>query len=501
MSKKILSIVLALVMVLAIAPISVFAKDIIASGVCGDNLTWIIDDAGTLTISGTGEMYNFDPPYVSYGKYQPWYDYKDFITRVIIEYGATNIGSEAFYGCSVLEDISIPGSVTSISYGVFNDCLNLKNLVIPEGVVSMNAFRFCYGLESLTLPASLTEISGITFWGCSSLKEVIVHKDNPNYKSVDGVLYTKDMTELLVYPAASERTSYNIPEGVTTIWDWAFSYSYNLIEITVPDTVTDMGEGTFAHCLNLESIDLSDNIDRIEYDVFNSCVRLKSIVIPANVTLLYAQCFMCCVSIETIVLSSNCKDMLVGLGMFFTDCISLKDVYIMDSDTNMDYFGYTAANPDYSKEQIIEIADEVYRSMDNDKFEELYNILYHSEEPIKIDGIVIHGYTGSTAEAYANENGFEFVELCDHNYISGVIKEPTVTEVGIKADVCEHCGDIINEEEIPMLENDGDVSDDKNNTETPEDSESNDNSTQSFLEKIIQFFRKIIEFIKRIFMR
>ena len=510
-SKKLLSLIIAVLMLLSICPVVSFAEDIIASGDCGDNLTWVLDNNGTLTISGTGEMYDFTPPYISYGYYHPWYEHKDFITKVIIEDGATTIGENAFYEFPALEDISIPGSVKSISYDAFERCESLKNLVIPEGVTSMYTFRFCYALESLILPASLTEITGDTFWGCSSLKEVIVHEDNPNYTSVDGVLYTKDMTTLLVYPATSERTSFNIPESVTTIWDWAFSYAYNLVEITVPDTVTDMGEGTFAYCVNLETIELSDNIDRIEYDVFNGCIRLKSIVIPANVEYLYAQCFLGCISIEKIVIAGNNFDYSdVFVCHTFIDCISLKDVYIMDSAVILDGcydecggFGYTAANPDYTKEQLLELADDAYRSTDYEKFEVFYNNLYYSEEPIKLEDVVIHGYAGSTAEAYALENGFEFVEICNHNYISEVVKEPTFTETGIKADVCEHCGDVINEEEIPMLENDKDVSEDINTPEfpeTPEDSEIDDDSASlSIIEKIMQFFQKIVEFFKNLF--
>lgn len=141
-----------------------------------------------------------------------------------------------------------------------------------------------------------------------------------------------------------------------------------------------------------------------------------------------------------------------------------------------------------------------YTSEELDEMESEIQDIVGEEYEVEMN-YTVHGYAGSTAETYANENGLKFVELCEHNYISGVIKEPTVTEVGIKADVCEYCGDIINEEEIPMLENDKDVTEDTNNTDTPDDSESQDNSTKSFLEIIIKFFQKIIEFIKNLFMR
>ena len=437
-----------------------------------------------------------------------------------------NDGEVTITACdeSISGDIVIPDTiescpVTKIEYYAFDNCSNIVSLVIPEGIISMDAISFCTNLEKLTLPASLTEITGDSFWGCESLKEVVVHKDNQNYISVDGVLYTKDMTELLVYPAASERTIYNIPEGVTRIWNWAFSQAYNLTKITVPDTVTDLGEGTFSACINLESIDLSENIDRIEYDVFNSCIRLKSIVIPASVTLLYANCFAACISLEKIIFCDNCvrgydEFENVSAGVFFGYCMSLSEVYIMNADTPLDHLGY-AINPDYTKEQIIELVDKYL--YERDSSEDIFSYIFGDWESHKTDDLNIHGYKGSTAETYANEHGFKFVPICDHintETINAAVAD--CENDGYTGDVyCNDCEEIIEYGEVITATGHADAD---NNyicdvcetelevqnpepevPETPEEPDYTEEEPQSFFDKIIAFFNRIFEMIKNLF--
>lgn len=100
--------------------ITVFAYE---SGTCGDNLTWTLDNNGTLTISGTGDMEDY-----SYSYDVPWYSPRLLIESVVIENGVTSIGSNAFYYCSSLTSVTIPDSVTSIGEYAFHNCINLKNV-------------------------------------------------------------------------------------------------------------------------------------------------------------------------------------------------------------------------------------------------------------------------------------------------------------------------------------------------------------------------------------
>ena len=175
----------------------------IASGTCGDNLTWTLTDSGTLTISGTGEMY--DP----YSRPIGWMSYIGDIKKVLIEQGVTSIGSVAFRYCSNLISITIPEGVMSIGNEAFSGCTSLTSITIPEGVASIEDYAFskCTSLTSITLPEGVTRIGNRAFDLCRSL------------------------------------TSITLPEDVTSIGDKAFDNCSGLIQITVqattPPTVGD----------------------------------------------------------------------------------------------------------------------------------------------------------------------------------------------------------------------------------------------------------------------
>ena len=115
----------------------------IASGTCGkngDNITWVLDDNGTLTLSGSGEMENYE----SFYEYAPWH-YNNPIIKVSISDGITRIGNYAFYDCYDLASVTIPNSVTSIGYKAFSGCSALTSVTIPNSVTSIvnNAFSGC----------------------------------------------------------------------------------------------------------------------------------------------------------------------------------------------------------------------------------------------------------------------------------------------------------------------------------------------------------------------
>ena len=167
--KKVLNFTLTLCMVLmlfAVMPAQVSAA---TSGTCGDNLTWTLDDAGTLTISGTGAMTKWE-----WVLDVPWYDYRNSIISVKIEDSVTSIGSYAFYDCRSLTSIEIPDSVTSIGDDAFSYCYSLTNIEIPDSVTSIGAYAFSYcdGLRSVKIGNGVTSIGRRAFYYCSSLKTV-----------------------------------------------------------------------------------------------------------------------------------------------------------------------------------------------------------------------------------------------------------------------------------------------------------------------------------------
>ena len=123
----------------------------ILSGACGDNVSYVLSEDNVLTISGTGAMYNYG------SNNQPWKDYKNLITEVVIDEGVTAIGEYAFFECRNLTSITLPSSLRSIIRCAFERCTGLTELVIPDGVESISEYAFsgCTGLETIHLPSSI----------------------------------------------------------------------------------------------------------------------------------------------------------------------------------------------------------------------------------------------------------------------------------------------------------------------------------------------------------
>ncbi len=234
------------------------------------NLTWKLDADGTLTISGTGAMKDYD----YYNNPSPASQKKDSVKKVVIEDGVTSIRNSAFYDCNSLTSITIPNSVTSIGAYAFSNCYYLTNITIPNSVTSIEnyAFRSCSSLTSITIPDSVTSIGELAFYSCDSL------------------------------------TSITISNSVTSIGERAFAYCSRLTSITIPDSVTSIGEAAFAGCSSLTSITIPDSVTSIGEYAFQSCSSLTSITIPDSVTSIGDYVFISCSSLTTISLS--CKSSL-----------------------------------------------------------------------------------------------------------------------------------------------------------------------------------------------
>ncbi len=140
------------------------------SGTCGDNVTWVLDNKGTLTISGKGEMTD----YTAVGESSPWED-SAAIHSVVIEDGVTNVGDWAFIGCTNLASVTIPKNVTRIGEYSFDRCTSLEGLDIPGGVTSIGKYAFNgSGLKNVTIPNGVTQINEGTFKNCKDLVSVTI---------------------------------------------------------------------------------------------------------------------------------------------------------------------------------------------------------------------------------------------------------------------------------------------------------------------------------------
>jgi len=271
-----------LLLVLLLIPCLVMAASAATSGTCGKNLTWAYEKAtGTLTISGTGDMYGYyreasDPDEDWYYSNAPWID--ESVKTVIVEEGVTSIGSGAFLEIGSLTEITLPSTLTYIGSHAFDYCYSLQEIVFPDSLTTIadRAFISCYGLNRIRLPgndrfqigeyafdyacASVIEIpAGLTtfrhedFLG-ASVAEYIVSDENPAYCAVDGVLFNKDQSTLISCPKryAFTNGAYRIPDSVKTVGKNAFQECTVLSSLTVPESVEVMEEGAFDGCYDVK---------------------------------------------------------------------------------------------------------------------------------------------------------------------------------------------------------------------------------------------------------
>lgn len=273
----------------------------VGTGSCGENLTWSVDGDGILTISGTGAMWDYEDVESEGGGWRtsaPWYDYAP--TELVFKEGVTQIGKSAFCGCDFKGSVTLPKGLTQIGAGAFSNCFNLTGVTIPQGVTSIGdnaflncagltsvvipegvtsigvrAFGACYGLTSVTIPKSVTSIGEPAFSGC--LNNIFVDEGNASYSSVDGVLFNKDQTTLIAYPANRADTAYKIPEGVTSIGNWAFFSCWQLTDVTIPESVTSIGDYAFNWSGELNAITIAKSVTSIGRGAFSYCTGLKDV--------------------------------------------------------------------------------------------------------------------------------------------------------------------------------------------------------------------------------
>ena len=369
MKKRALPLLLCLLCCLWLFPVLTSAD---AEGTCGDDLTWTFTSAtGTLTISGSGAMYNYKNE-----NDQPWVAVKQRIRTVSLPRGLTCIGDYAFYRCISLTSVNIPDTVECIGSYAFSWAA-LTSLALPEGVTNIGTFAFTgNSFSSLVIPKSVTSIGRGAFSGLIELSAIQVQEGNEYYTAVDGVLFTGDKKALVTYPSGRRDGSYTVPDGVEVIQRQSCSGNLYLTSVTIPGTVITIGMQSFDECVNLESVTIQNGVTRIGHYAFTNCNRLTSITIPASVGYIYGSAFANCCKLaayyvdeanvnyaaEDGVLYSKDKTMLVAypngkgetcsipngvtdIGTFaFVDCKGLKSVVVPVTVSCIEFYAFSGCS-------------------------------------------------------------------------------------------------------------------------------------------------------------
>ena len=290
------------------------------------------------------------------------------ITSIAMPDSVVYIGRSAFYNCTSLKSITIPDGVKEIGYAAFSECAGLVSAKIPDNVTKIGdsafincanltkidvtagnkyyssangvlfnkdkseiicypagiknvgysipdgvtvirdrAFNKCISLNSITIPKSVQDIDTYSFFGCTSLEAINVAASNKNYADVNGILFSKDKTKILCYPANKKNMSYSIPVSVKVVGVAAFRDCIYLKGITIPDSVTNIEHHAFSNCKSLKSITIPDSITAIEMSTFIDCASLTGVKIPDSVTSIGWGAFNNCKSLTKITIPASVK--------------------------------------------------------------------------------------------------------------------------------------------------------------------------------------------------
>ena len=205
------------------------------------------------------------------------------LTDVRIPEGVRTIRYGTFWGCDQLASIELPDGLECISWYAFCECKNLESIDIPDHVsyIGDYAFSGCERLKNIEIPIGATDVGEGVFSYCNELKNINVADDNMSFVSHDGILYNKDMTELLCAPGGLEG-DIHISDQVITIKDSAFEGCGNLANISLPNGVTNIEDDAFEDCSNLESVNIPSTVMAIGRYAFEGCNNVTLKVVPGS---------------------------------------------------------------------------------------------------------------------------------------------------------------------------------------------------------------------------
>ncbi|MGN1276978.1 MAG: leucine-rich repeat protein, partial [Floccifex sp.] len=282
MKKKLLSMICAICTICMLIPMTISAE---SNGTTSDGLNYTISDIGEVTITG-------------------------------------------YTGMTTGTEVQIP------------DTIDGK----PVTAIGAKAFENCWQLKSVFIPSSITSIGEYAFHGCRSITRFEVDTNNSYYSSTDDVLFNKNKTELIQYPAGKSNSSYSVPDGVTCIGKSAFGFT-ELTSISIPASVSNIEEAAFEYNDYLSNVNFAENsqVDSIKSGTFNTCKNLTSITIPDSVTSIGSRAFYCCNTLANVIFGNDSNLTSIGYQAFGF-CSNLSSINIPNKVTTIQEYAFLNCN-------------------------------------------------------------------------------------------------------------------------------------------------------------
>src|SRR5574344_191286 len=271
----------------------------------------------------------------------------DEVTYDNVTYSVKTIGADAFSNCTGLTSVTIPNSVTTIGADAFSNCTGLTSVTIPNSVTSIGYFAFsnCTGLTSVTIGNSVTSIGYDAFYDCTGLTSIDVNEKNTKYSSINGILFNKDQSTIIYYPARIKSQTYEIPNSVTSIGANAFSNCTGLTSVTIPNSVTSIGDDAFSYCTGLTSVTIPNSVTSIGANAFSNCSGLTSVTIPNSVTSIGADAFYVCTGLTSVTIGNSVTS--IGDDAFLY-CTGLTSIDVNENNTKYSSINGILFNKDQS---------------------------------------------------------------------------------------------------------------------------------------------------------
>lgn len=206
------------------------------------------------------------------------------MTGITLPEGLTVIGMSAFRECTNLTELRLPDSLAVIEGSAFLQCDGLSKVTLPENLAEIGeyAFESCGNLTEITVPANVTEIGRNAFVFCENLKNIFVAAENAVYSDADGILYSKDGSELIEFPAGRSGEAV-IPAGTRSVAPEAFARHPHQIAVVLPDGLEIIGSSAFWSCYQMDAVTIPESTKVIGAEAFLFCTGLSSVTVPAGV--------------------------------------------------------------------------------------------------------------------------------------------------------------------------------------------------------------------------